>query len=48
MGGVTVSPHADRINVAHRVERLPASSYQFFTAGLILLAWFFESIDLGL
>ncbi|MFZ5644762.1 MAG: MFS transporter [Bacillota bacterium] len=47
MGGVIVSPKAGRTNIAHRVERLPASSYQFFTAGLILLAWFFESIDLG-
>ncbi|MHB1405141.1 MAG: MFS transporter [Desulfitobacteriaceae bacterium] len=36
-----------RVKISHRIERLPSSKYQMLLAGLILLGWFVEAIDLG-
>lgn len=38
---------ASRVKISYRVERLPGSSYQMLLAGVILIAWFVEAIDLG-
>lgn len=36
-----------RVSVSSRLERLPSSSYHMFLTGLLIIAWFIESIDLG-
>lgn len=36
-----------RVKISHRIERLPSSKYQMLLAGLVLIGWFVEAIDMG-